>query len=99
MVTAIFFVLRTVVPWRDLPRQFGPWSSVYARFRRWWEAVLYSVSLDKNLSQKNLRACRVVGETWADIHLSITSASSTWKDLEDVVSGLSLVPNPPAKGN
>jgi hypothetical protein len=62
-----------------------------------WEAVLYTVPLDKDVSQKNLRACRVVGQTWADIHLSITSTSSTWKDLEDVVSGLSLAPNTPVR--
>jgi transposase len=35
MLTAIFFVLRTGIPWRDLPGRFGPWSSVYTRFRRW----------------------------------------------------------------
>ena len=23
------------IPWRDLPERFGPWGSVYTRFRRW----------------------------------------------------------------
>jgi transposase len=35
MVTALGYVLRTGVPWRDLPERFGPWSSVYTRLRRW----------------------------------------------------------------
>jgi transposase len=42
MLTGIFYVLRTGVPWRDLPEQFGPWSSVYARFRRWCAAGLFA---------------------------------------------------------
>jgi transposase len=42
MLTAIFYVLRTGIPWRDLPEQFGPWSSVYARFRRWCAAGLFA---------------------------------------------------------
>ena len=42
MVSGIFFVLRTGLPWRDLPKEFGPWSSVYTRFRRWSQAKLWS---------------------------------------------------------
>src|SRR3954470_7551922 len=45
MVTAIWYVLRTGCPWRDVPEQFGPWSSVYTRWRRWcatglWDKLL-----------------------------------------------------------
>ena len=32
---ALLYVARTGVPWRDLPGEFGEWSAVYARFRRW----------------------------------------------------------------
>ncbi len=43
MVTAIFYVLRTGIPWRDLPpERFGPWSSVYTRFRRWCACGLFA---------------------------------------------------------
>ena len=42
MATAIFYVLRTGIPWRDLPAQFGPWRSVYTRFRRWCMAGLFA---------------------------------------------------------
>jgi transposase len=41
MVTAMFYILRTGVPWRDLPAHFGPWSSVYTRFRRWCASDLF----------------------------------------------------------
>jgi transposase len=42
MLSAILFVLRTGVPWRDLPEQYGPWSSVYARYRRWCDSGLFA---------------------------------------------------------
>jgi len=45
IVNAILWRLATGVPWRDLPARYGPWQSVYTRFRRWqragvWERVL-----------------------------------------------------------
>jgi transposase len=40
----IIYWLNTGIPWRDLPERFGPWSSVYSRFRQWtqqgvWEKL------------------------------------------------------------
>src|SRR3954468_17804876 len=32
---AILYWARTGVPWRDLPSDFGEWSAVYTRLRRW----------------------------------------------------------------
>ena len=34
-LNAVFWMLRTGAPWRDLPSFFGRWGSVYRRFRRW----------------------------------------------------------------
>jgi transposase len=34
-VEAVLWWRRTGVPWRDLPGEFGPWSTVYNRFNRW----------------------------------------------------------------
>ena len=42
MVTAIWYVLRTGCPWRDVPERFGPWSSVYTRWRRWCATGLWA---------------------------------------------------------
>ena len=44
VVEAILWILRTGAPWRDLPSEFGPWKTVYTRFRRWsldgtWNAI------------------------------------------------------------
>jgi transposase len=42
MVTAMWYVLRTGCPWRDLPAAYGPWSSVYTRWRRWCACGLWA---------------------------------------------------------
>lgn len=35
IVNAIFYVLRTGAPWRDLPGRYGPYTTAYNRFNRW----------------------------------------------------------------
>ncbi|MFI7891965.1 transposase [Streptomyces sp. CACIS-1.16CA] len=45
LIDGIRFRVRTVVPWRDMPAAYGPWSRVYDLFRRWqrsgaWHRIL-----------------------------------------------------------
>ena len=35
MLNGMMWILRTGAPWRDLPERYGPWETVYGRFRRW----------------------------------------------------------------
>ncbi|MGL5784648.1 MAG: transposase [Alphaproteobacteria bacterium] len=37
----VLYVLRTGIPWRDLPACFGPWHTLYTRFKRWRENGLF----------------------------------------------------------
>ena len=38
---AVLWRVRTGLPWRDLPKEFGNWNSVFRRFRRWAEAGVF----------------------------------------------------------
>jgi transposase len=42
IVDGILWRLATGVPWRDLPERFGPWRTVYSRFRRWQERGVWA---------------------------------------------------------
>lgn len=51
VVEGILWRLATGAPWRDLPERFGPWATVYSRFRRWqragvWDRVLAELQAD-----------------------------------------------------
>ena len=37
MINAMVWIARSGAPWRDLPERYGPWKSVYSRFRKWIE--------------------------------------------------------------
>lgn len=34
-IEALYWIIRTGAPWRDLPTEFGPWKTVYNRYSRW----------------------------------------------------------------
>jgi transposase len=45
ILNGILFILRTGVPWRDLPERYGSWHTVSSRFYRWtkqgvWQQIL-----------------------------------------------------------
>ncbi|KOR88006.1 transposase [Paenibacillus solani] len=51
MLNTMLWIARTGAPWRDLPKYYGSWSSVYSRFCRWkiagiWDKILAHVSTE-----------------------------------------------------
>ena len=50
-VNAVFWIVRTGAPWRDLPPDYGGWSNTHRRFIRWrdkgvWEKLLEKLITD-----------------------------------------------------
>lgn len=48
VVEGVIYRLRTGIPWRDLPAEFGAWQTVHRRHLRWsadgtWDRVLAAV--------------------------------------------------------
>jgi transposase len=46
LTDAIFWIVRTGTPWRDLPADLGHWNSVFRQFRRWTASGLWDVMLE-----------------------------------------------------
>ena len=47
-IDAVFWILRTGAPWRDLPSSYGNWNNVNRRFCRWrdkgiWEKIFLAI--------------------------------------------------------
>ncbi|CAM5258129.1 hypothetical protein SBADM41S_02611 [Streptomyces badius] len=50
-------LVRTGIPWRDLPERLGSWKTVYERHRRWsadgtWDRILCAVQADADLARR-----------------------------------------------
>jgi transposase len=52
MLNGILWIQATGAAWRDLPERFGPWKTVYDRFRKWtrrglWEQILQHLQVQR----------------------------------------------------
>jgi transposase len=50
IVNGVFWILRSGAPWRDLPRRYGPWKTVYHWFNQWrkdgtWDRILEQLQI------------------------------------------------------
>ena len=57
LLNAIFWILVTGAPWRDLPERFGPWQTAYHHFRNWRKSGVFAriiEALQIKLDQRGL---------------------------------------------
>ncbi len=54
----VHYLLRTGIPWRDLPRRFGHWNSIFRRYRRWCLAGVWE-RLVAACAEERMHPCRV----------------------------------------
>ena len=55
-VEALLWIARTGSPWRDMPKDFGPWMQIYVRYNRWakrgiWKHAFEVLSDEPDLAQ------------------------------------------------
>ena len=63
----ILYIVRTGLPWRDLPSRFGKWGTVYQRFRRWAIAGVFDNIFSVTRGKVDLRVIQVDG-TMVKVH-------------------------------
>ena len=68
----IVWIMRTGAPWRDLPKEFGSWNSIYNKFNKWsktgfwqfiWDRLKEDIdnqdnSIDASIIKAHQDACR-----------------------------------------
>ena len=81
VLDGIFWIARTGSPWRDLPEEFGKWSSVYRQFRRWTLAGLWEQIMDA-LNESGLvpAALQMIDSTVVRAHHQAAGAKGGLRD-------------------
>ena len=87
-INAVFWVLRTGAPWRDLPPGYGDWKNTHRRFCRWrdkgvWEGLLETLIEDPDFEWLMIDATHVrahqhsCGATGGNEEMGRTKGGST----------------------
>jgi len=63
VLNGIFYVLRTGIPWRDLPERYGNWQRIYTQFRRWNEQGVWQHVHLALAKEAELEACFIDSTT------------------------------------
>lgn len=66
-MTAMIYVLRCGCPWRALPDVFGPWQTVYSRWRLWCDGGVWSRAI-KTLSRQQAGVLRFIDASHLKVH-------------------------------
>ena len=59
MLNGMIYRAKTGIPWRDLPERYGPWETVYSRFRLWskngvFQKVFESLTSDADMQDVSI---------------------------------------------
>lgn len=63
VISGILFVLRTGVPWTDLPTEYGNFKTAYNRFRRWVKSGLW-LKIFRSIIGRLLKEGEIDFELW-----------------------------------
>ena len=89
-INAVFWILRTGAPWRDLPPDYGDWKNTHRRFCRWrdkgiWEKLLETLVQEPDFEWLMIDASHVkvhphaAGARGGNQDMSRTKGGSTQK--------------------
>jgi transposase len=73
VLNAIFYVLRTGMPWRDLPDRYGPYTTAYNRFNRWSRRGIWKKIFDR-LASKSRDSLYLIDSTIVKAHRAASGA-------------------------
>ena len=64
ILNGILWIARSGAPWRDLPERFGPWETVYTRFRELVDngmlvQIFHDLSIDADMQDRSLDSTSV----------------------------------------
>jgi transposase len=83
VLNGIFYILRTGVPWRDLPERYGPRTTVYNRYVRWGRKVVWKTVFDA-LAQETEDSLIFIDSSIVKVHRAAAgSKRGNWQKVSD----------------
>lgn len=66
-INAVFWILRTGAPWRDLPPDYGDWKNTHRRFCRWRDKGTWEALVEKLIQEPDYEWL-IIDATHAKVH-------------------------------
>lgn len=73
VLNGIFYVLRTGIPWDDVPSRYGPPTTIYNRFRRWAKQGIWQ-RIFEELQQRHPSSVEMIDTTVIPAHRAAAGA-------------------------
>ncbi|MFJ9847026.1 transposase [Kitasatospora sp. NPDC101155] len=80
----VIWRFKTGAQWREMPREFGAWSTVHNRFRQWRDASVFEALLEGAIAEAAKRG---------EVDLSLVSVDSTTVRAHHDAAGMHLDPD------
>ena len=83
---AILWILGSGATWRDLPKEYGNWNSIYHKFRKWCELGVFEKILQSLIDSCKKYSLIEIDSTFCKVH---QHAAGALKKLGDQTIGVS----------
>ena len=72
-LNAVFWIVRTGAPWRDLPPDYGDWKNTHRRFCRWRDKGIWEQLLEVLIDEPDMEWL-MVDAAYIKVHSQATGA-------------------------
>lgn len=86
VMNGIFYVLRTGMPWRDLPERYGPYTTIYNRFNRWSRRGIWKKIFDRQ-AERSRDSLHMIDSTIVKAHRAASGAKGGRKTKRSASAG------------
>lgn len=86
-INAVFWILRTGAPWRDLPPDYGDWKNTHRRFCRWRDKRIWEKILEQLINEPDFEWL-MIDASHIKVHPAASGAKGGNQDMECTKGGL-----------
>ena len=86
-INAVFWILRTGAPWRDLPPDYGKWNTIQRRFCRWRDKGVWARLLELLIDEPDFEWL-MIDASHIKVHLHAAGAKGGNQDMSRTKGGL-----------